>query len=573
MRRTFARRGLLAAAVALAASACYSAGDGSSPPDKNFYFPVGLTVSRGGNVLYVVNSDFDLQWNGGTVQSYDLHTIRKHAALAILNPADPALPLLDPAAQGSCPGDPPIFRSDGTRQPLGETCAPPVDSTIYVRDSAIVGAFATDMQLSSSGSRLFVPVRGDASLTWADIAKDDPTVAPPADPKAPYAPFAIDCGTRTDNRCAPDHHAGNNANEPGNTRHLTMPGEPFGMAQSEDGSAIVISHQTDTKTSLFSTGVAPDGSVSGPPSLQFVVDGMALGGNGVVSIPHDPQAFAAGVTPPRPAFLQTSRAVAELDLLRYYSDDGTSGPSSQLRPFLVKESAFTLTANANGSDSRGIVIDPSPRIVCKSQVPPVDPGAVPPRTQADVDTDVANCARMPARVFFANRTPASVVLGEVGESSNSGDGTYDADRLSIFGNIPLSVGPSRLYMAPIVDADGNYALRVFIVCFDSSTIFVYDPDAGVIENIIRVGAGPFAMAFDPFTFRDAALRLPVAVDSRYLDLPPEAQPFHAYRFAYVASFTNSFVQVIDLDNSRPDRKTFETVVYTLGNPTVPKGSQ
>ena len=46
-----------------------------------------------------------------------------------------------------------------------------------------------------------------------------------------------------------------------------------------------------------------------------------------------------------------------------------------------------------------------------------------------------------------------------------------------------------------------------------------------------------------------------------------------YRFAYVASFTNSFVQVIDLDNSEPNKATFETVVYTLGTPSVPKGNQ
>jgi hypothetical protein len=31
--------------------------------------------------------------------------------------------------------------------------------------------------------------------------------------------------------------------------------------------------------------------------------------------------------------------------------------------------------------------------------------------------------------------------------------------------------------------------------------------------------------------------------------------------------------VIDLDQSRKDKSTFETVVFTLGTPTLPKGTQ
>ena len=63
-------------ACVVLASSCYSTGDGTLPPPETFYFPTGLAVSQGGNVLYVVNSDFDLQWNGGTIQSYDLDQIR-----------------------------------------------------------------------------------------------------------------------------------------------------------------------------------------------------------------------------------------------------------------------------------------------------------------------------------------------------------------------------------------------------------------------------------------------------------------------------------------------------------------
>src|SRR5689334_16767020 len=65
---------------------CYSTGDGTPPPVDQLYYPVGLRVSAGGTVLYAVNSDFDLQYNGGTLQSYDLGLIRRHAVRLIADP-------------------------------------------------------------------------------------------------------------------------------------------------------------------------------------------------------------------------------------------------------------------------------------------------------------------------------------------------------------------------------------------------------------------------------------------------------------------------------------------------------
>ena len=532
-----------------------------------------------------------------------------------------------PNAPGACPGNPPIITSTGSgRQPLGQTCAPPVNSTCYWRDGAVIGAFATDMQLSLVEaacrtnnqlpcSRVFTPVRGDASITWADVVVDDPTVAPPPPPKpwssalqqcgtvpfAKYPPFSLDCGVRdSDGRCDGLHHAGVNPNEPGNSRGLTTPGEPFGMAQTDDGSAILLTAQTETETSVFTTGlVSPTPALT--PALQFIVDTVPNGGIGVTSIPHDPLAFpdcdllTGANCPPRPAFLETFSAAAEIDLIRYYSDNGfilatlppvpdggvpdgglpeagppDAGPlvpivSSVQRPFITREAVFPLTANASGTNSRGIVIDPTPRMACKAAVDPTAP---------DAAAQITACAQKPARVFIANRTPSSLIIGEIGEPSLSGDGTYDADRLVINKTLPLSDGASRLYLAPIIDANGNYALRLFIVCFDADQIFVYDPDAQQMENVIHTGLGPYAMAFDPFSLEDVATRAKApTVDPRNPDTNVPPLGFKPYRFAYIASFTESYVQLLDLDNSRTDKSTFETIVFTLGLPVAPKGTQ
>jgi hypothetical protein len=560
--------------VALGLAGCFDAGEGTEPPPNRFNFPVGLAVSPGGGVLYAANSNFDLQWNGGTLQAYDLSAIRRDVLTLIDDPAHfPRDLLVDPASLDECGAK---NAPQGAGQMLGQQCAPPVRSDPYFRSSVTIGAFATDLQLAPDGTRIFTPVRGDASLTWATVAADAPG-SPPN--------FLLDCGQGAERRCDAAHRAGNDPDEPGNSRHLTMPGEPFGMALSEDGEFALVTHQIDTKTSLLSTGEPPPGAagttVLARPSLQYVFDGVNTGGVGITAVPHDPEAFpeclrsdlanpasplrdpdACARVLPRPAFLQTSRSTAKVDLLRLYVDEGyRATPSQPSRPFLQREAEFEVVANAGNFDSRGIVVDPTPRIACKARVL-----AETPLTADERDRQTVECARLPARVFIANRSPESLLIGEVGETSASGD-AYDPDRLSIKTSVPLSFGPSRVYLAPVIETDGTYGLRVFVVCFDSSVIYVFDPNANNLENIIHVGDGPFAMAFDPFSMDDVA---------KHAVAPLSGGPGapHSFRFGYVAVFRNSHLQVLDLDDSvakTPGKYTYQSIVYTLGQPTEPKG--
>jgi hypothetical protein len=565
-------------------ASCYSTGNGTSPPPESFYFPVGMAVSKGGNVLYVINSDFDLQWNGGTIQSYDLDQIRADAALLAVDPTAPSIAknfTHQPGPMpGQCPNNPLIVWADGTgRVPPGQTCAPPVNSYVYVRDSVIIGAFATDIQISPSGGRLYAPVRGDASLTWGDVAVDDPAVAPgPNATKESYPPFNIDCGIRVEGRCDAAHHAGVDPDEPGNTRHLVMPGEPFAMAQTADGTALVLTHQSSPDASLFLTGLDSTGTAETPvgsPSLQFVIStsgqgALPLGGDGIALIPHDDLAFgcppggAASVPPcalqpPPPAFIETNNTTAQLNILRYYSDDG----SSLHRPYIVNEQAIPISVNFPGIDWRGLAIDPTDRIACEAVYPYPDHRSL-------------ACAQLAAPLYLGSRSPPSLVLGSVGQLNPNGNDSYNADGISVTSpNIPLLPGVSRVYLAPIVNLAGNYERRVFIVAFDSNALIIYNPNSGIIEAQLSIGEGPFSVSFDPFTPEDMALNRPVPPDPRHPDAPDSPYPLElkTYRFAYVASFTNSYVQVIDLDDSRADKSTFEAVVFTLGNPTIPKGTQ
>ena len=578
MRRLLA---LVLPVLTLGVADCYSTGDGTAPPIKSFYYPVGLQVSHGGSVLYAVNSDFDLQYNGGTLQAYDLRKIRQDAVAIIADPRAPQVPVINrsTAPVNPCLGSAvPVIAADGeTRERLGDTCAPPVDATSYVRSTAVIGAFATDLLLSDPPSalvgdappvnrgydRLFMPVRGDGTITWANVARDSFDAVIPADPAA-YAPYHFQCGQGGDGgRCDTSHQAGANSDEAGNTRHLTMPGEPFGITFSDDGESLVVTHQNDQLASLFSTGLFrgfDPGADSSPPALEFILGGMPFGGIGVASVPHDPD------LQPRPnaSFLWTSRLAGEVDLIRRYPDQVGQAPnapigSSLKRPFLDREAAYSVSASAGGADSRGIVIDPTPRLVCKARIAPANPATG--RSDATVAAEKTRCAELPARVFIANRSPAALLVGDLGSKTSTG--LYDPDRLIIHTSIPVSGGPSNLYLAPIVDKDGAYSLRVFVVCFDSASVFVYDPDGLTLENVIRTAPGPFVMTFDPFVLEDVAARKIV---------PMGADGIRQFRFGYVASFTESFVQMLDLDNAQTDTSTYERIVFQLGAPTQPKGS-
>lgn len=575
--------GVALAALAPSLTHCYATGQGSSPPLDRLYFPVGLAVSHGGKALYALNSDFDLQYNGGTIQALDLTAIRRDALLAITRPYHSALPLARPeerpegadtlsCAEISLPG----VRKDGTARPLGESCAPPVLASAYVRDAAVIGAFGTDLQISRNRAlldpppgqarlgprakdRLFAPLRGSAAVLWVDVDSD----------LGAGDPMKLDCGTRVDARCDAIHLTGPNPdNEPQNTRKLTLPGEPFGLAQGQDGSSMVVTHQNDTKATLVTTGLPYTCENGAPPcdrpAVQFVAEGVRTGGTSIVSVPYDGEAFAAGKIP-KPAFLGTSRLVAEIGLLREYPDQTDGVASTLRRPFLSRERAYPLTIAAGGTDSRGIVLDPSPRIACKARVKRDG------RPAADVEKDLVACARKPLRVFVANRSPAALLVGELG--SDVGNDTIDAfdpEKLTFYDSIPLTQGPSKVFLAPIVDANGKYVLRVFVVCFDASSIFVIDPETRELENTIRVEAGPFAMAFDPFDPTKVATGETVLTENVAVPALGDT-PVRKYRFAYVASFTKSAIQVVDLDNSVTNKDTFEKVVFTVGEPTLPKG--
>lgn len=552
-KRRLARGALAAAAVVIAG--CYIGNQGEDPPLNRLYFPTGLVTSPGRTALYITNSDFDLQFNGGTVMAFKLGLMRDVILKPLLKDLVAGLgtaactnlklpPNFDQVggALEPNPGGAGSTETDSGFALLYPGPCNAVDSTQLIGPVATIGAFASGATLAlrtdgKPGARLFVPVRGDPSATWFDVPDDRGF-----DPKTQTPTFALNCdGTGAPlNRCSDTHKAGVNPSD--SVRGLTMPTEPVGVAASQDGTAIVVANQTTGVASLVWN------TWGGIARLQHFLPGLAPGPTDLAAVPIPKlfqQLLAADKNPACPSFtydpgfLLTFRGGAELDLLRAHSDSCSTG-----RAYLTRAYAIGISTNAPGDDSRGVAIDDSQRRACEDACAAGD-GAC-----------LVACLDTPLRVFVASRSPPSLLVGEVtttltfdGPPNTDGSGATSAiDSMGIFDQVPLAAGPSRVVMGDVIGMDGKLHKRVFVVAFDSRLVFDYDPDARVVEATIKTGRGPHSLA---------------------LDTGDDGDGLHSY--LYVAHFTDSYLGVVDLDQRHGN--TFGTMFATIGSPLSPRESK
>jgi hypothetical protein len=484
-------------------SGCYGPGEGVEVPQDEIYFPVGLALDprpnrddahKGPEFLYVVSSDFDLQYNGGAIQSYKLNELEKP---------------IDEGLSGNCQEE---------RPPAEQLLYPGRCKFLNARDykagTVKIGAFATDAMIRAGEDvgdgeeprpRLFVPVRGDSTLHYLDLEKDG----------------SFSCGQQNnDGACDDAHRAGDNKSE--NSRQLTLGPEPFAIAADPKGETVVVTNQTTGTASLFVTDPA---KWDVGPQLKFALasDRIPQRPVGVAYAPR----LADYVRPPAEqstdrsngaAFLLAFRDSAQVRLVRY-ADDGESAPD---RPYLVDGGGVGIDANSVGSDSRGIAVDDSARR--KAVV----------RCGEDDAACLDRAALVPLDVYVANRAPASLLIGRT-QPPQEYPYFYDT--------LPLTTGPSRVVVGQVHAAlTGELETRVFIVCFDSRRIFVYDPKRSRIETEIFTARGPHAVVVD-----------------------------QERKLLYVSHFTDSYIGVYSLDLGQPE--TYGTLVASLGAPKAPRSSK
>jgi len=567
---------LLAALSALLLNSCYSAGDGKPPPLESLYFPTGLaldgvSLSDEGNgapkYLYVASSDFDLQYRSAALVSYDLDVLRQLLpkncnssadchdgqicdALGVTNdpsyvpsyfcvdppPLDPPTPP-DPCGSIPVEGRPLKPRDEADRLLYPGLCESLNQLSVLV-DKVGIGAFATDVIWRKNPnadpkypSRLFLPVRGDATLHWVDL-KD--------------GRFTCGQDSSDDDSCDGQHRSGDSESD--NLDQLRQAPEPFALDATADGAYVAITNQTSGSVSLYNNDWSQQG-----PKLVSVLGNLPQAPVAIAALPE--VVFADGHRP-EPGFLVAYRNAPRVDLLRVHAAEPVIGQSGvpYTRFALTEAASAPINANSIGFDSRGIVIDDAQRrqdyAVCQAVAGDCAAAADPSRCQADLTTCLL--AVHQPDVFVANRAPSSLLVGAMTRDVGYSAGTSELP--SFTDSVALTSGPSRVELGEVKvpgtaqskqsDDHGPYELerRVFIVCFDSRRIFVYDPKRRVIDSIVRTGRGPYALAVDGIR-----------------------------GLAYVAHFTDSYLGVISLDQRFP--QTYATIVASIGVPTPPRTSK
>ena len=515
------RSKLASAAVALVAvlgAGCYSSGGkGSDPIDDGLYFPVGAALTTTGNFLVIANSDFDLAYNAGTIQAIDLASQdSKRGVAAATRACEQQLESAD------CLAPPESAPWNQCQAQLGALGCLGISSSPYVRASVRIGAFASDLkavalyddvadgkQQVPNASRVLVPVRGDATLTYVDAIDDTIDAAGNA-----HITFECYAGAGPDelgHACDPDHRVGQVPTA--DARQLTLEGEPFAIAvpsffqcsrldadgrcplepaRSRGIAAIV--HQDTGDVSVFHDVQQRNA----PPVLAFALGYLALGATAIA-----PLDITAGVSEADPVvqfvprFLVTNNTQASMFLVSYLGDDGNPD-----RSVLTASSLIPVPSQVTGTDMRGAVVDP--------------PG--PGESRA-------------TRVFLTSRSPASIVIGEVDTATGI---------LHFYDSVPLPTGPSRIVRSSTLDANGIAHTRIYVIAYDTAYVIAYDPDARRVGNSIRTDRGPYSMAID---------------DQRHL--------------GYLANFIDGTIEVIELD-PKAHPALYEQVVFKVGIPQGPR---
>ncbi len=407
---TRARRFVPALAVLCAALGACPDNAGIDPPLDRFFYPTALAVGHDGRWLYVVSSDFDLTYNGGTVAAVDLACVRARAA-------DPTLrrcPGLTDAADITCDGSNVCLTSG------------------FVRASQTrkVNPFAADAAWAAypDRSRLYVAVRGDGSVTWFDT--DDQG--------------RLECGADgAGGLCSDGYRVG--VDESQSPTAARLPPDPSALSIDPARGWVLVTHQnTDNnqgRASLIRDRAASGGT--GTPVLLNVVGGVSLGLTDAALLPR-----AGDADPARSTWMTVSRSEPSINLFQAYPGNPAIGDGG---PLLYRSAVVPVRGLSTGANSRAIALDPAPD-AARAFVISRSPEALltlrwSPSNPADVSvTDAFPLPQGPSRLTVVREAEQTLVYAV----------SYDARRVTVLdpdarrvvASIPTGRGPHAIVVDP-----------------------------------------------------------------------------------------------------------------------------
>jgi hypothetical protein len=447
----------LGLASALAGPACNFGESGVPPPSDQLFLPTGIAIDPDGQWLYVVNSNFDLRYNAGTVTAVNLRRVAEDKAAAwTLCPTPGYLPPAAPAR--ACCYD--FF----DHETLNCNDRNYIDPSTTVRTGSFGGAMVIDPHPKGDPAkdpaappdlrRLFVLVRAEPSVTFIDSIVSPDRVS-------------LHC---TDAAAGPDKTCDDSWKVQGSRDTAVtyaLQEEPYAFALDEQLRILYVGHLFSgvsaldlcSKTSLpVLGGVNPrvfSSLAEGDTSLTLTQPGNPMAP--LFATSHT--LTSAGFSEIRPLYL---RAGAELDpgtgrsRLMDCPASGASRAKNDLE--LVPGVAFFSSAFfPSGRDLRGLVQSPDGKKLFVLH-----------RNTGTRDN--------PAALVAIDRTPD--------RQGNPVNRATDA--------VEICGGASQLSWH-----DTGRGPRLFVVCFESGQVYVVDPDLLIVSAIINAGRGPTTLAFSP----------------------------------------------------------------------------
>ena len=493
--------------MAVVGGGCNFGESGIAPPANRIFLPAGIVADPDEDFLYVVNSNSDLRFNAGTVVAVDM----AQAALVRRCASDPS----QAACQAASASDPALNSQRlmctkprfSRTEPVEDTycCFDLVDSNVlncnepqFIRSDATVavGSFggAVQLQYLKDGSgkvvfrRLFVAVRAEPSITFADVTVANGTVSIRCTgPRQGGAPQAA--GAYCDDNWKLRRRSGDT---PG---ALDLPEEPHVLALDNDQGILYVGHLTVTANAQVQGGGVSTVDVCDPESdVRFA--GLAR----TTFLPATLSQAVAALSPGDPAnpatrLYATARYSAAISGLVLRDPSQAACVQDRDLTLLPAESFYSSAFLPHGADIRGILFeaDGSKAYVLH-------------RNDADA---VAN-------------PPAIAVL----DRTRLADGTVSNTPLAV---LEVCNGPTAMLRHPLRSD------RIYVTCYDDGQIYVVDTVTLGVVAVIDAGAGPTSLAFS--------------------NVDPG--------FAYVASFANSHLSVLDL---HPGSPTENHVILRIGLP-------
>lgn len=562
-------RRLLGGLVVGALSACNLNNPGISPPEATVTFPVGLALSSESTpaYLYVANSNFDLRFNAGSVQAYDLEALTDEldragclaqdssAGTSDAGTLDPDAGALDAGASADAAVD--AGTSDAGAGDAGE------DASADAGDS--VDAGPADAGADAAFADASDPVEGDAGLSDAGGDGSVAFSGTQLEPAPLLAPSQADggedlsaleersCGTDVNSGCCFEGddlkalltHRGDG--EAGRRGELLIDSYAAGIAVSPDGDRLYV--PVRSRNRLVYVDVQ-DGALSCGDGEGRCTRGPDVDDRGDT----DDESFAPAPTsvssgrfsdlglPGEGVFVLTAHERGQVSLLV------ESGGAPVLQDVLGGGSLRPSSARVDARTGLIYVGAASSSQVDRLAVESVDledtarVARMYRSSAISLATNVSNAVDVrdvvvdqkdggPLEVFALVRGNASASIQSVAFLRYD-PVTADAQGAEVFDLTRVGQGASKL----LLHKQGERRF-LLVSCYDAGAIYVLDADRRELIHVMNDFSGPFDMQLDA-----------------------------ARGLLYVADFRASVVRVVDLRGLFTAGGSLPRVAATLGTP-------